>query len=158
MAPTIADDDDFMFLNEENEVEEVPEVLTATHLVCMTDICLVSVVVPALGPGHQHCPRLLFPASLHHGPLYTDNTNHKIDNYQLDLRDNYKIYALSEGKGLIITEGEFFNIYKNFYKGKFRDLPLVIILDKYKKSKYGGHNCQDRREQNEKYSLHHKAC
>ena len=30
MAPTIADDDDFMFLNEENEVEEdIPEVLTA---------------------------------------------------------------------------------------------------------------------------------
>ena len=30
MALTIADDNDFMFLNEENEVEEdVPEVLTA---------------------------------------------------------------------------------------------------------------------------------
>ena len=30
MAPTIADDDDFMFLNEENEVEEgIPEVLMA---------------------------------------------------------------------------------------------------------------------------------
>ena len=43
-----------------------------THLVGMTDISLVSVVVPAPGPRHQDCPHLPPRTALHHGSLHTD--------------------------------------------------------------------------------------